>query len=145
MRDPSKTKAYKSGNTKSIDIERCEIISKPFLQKEYDKLSLRLGKEAKKYNLNDIVDRDIKRKLESISQIGTSILPEEDLERYNVITNEMEKIYSTAKVADYKDRSKKVSLEPEITLLMGKSRDPQELEYYWTEYRSGLPSTFYKL
>ena len=96
-----------------------------------------MGKEAKKYNLNNIVDRDIKRKLESISQIGTSILPEEDLERYNVITNEMEKIYSTAKVADYKDKSKKVSLEPEITLLMGKSRDPEELEYYWTEYRWG--------
>jgi len=99
-------------------------------QKKYNKLSLRLGKEAKKYNLNNIVDRDIKRKLESISQIGTSILPEEELERYNLITNEMEKIYSTAKVADYKDRSKKVSLEPEITLLLGKSRDPEELEYY---------------
>ena len=47
----------------------------------------------------------------------------------------MEKIYSTAKVPDYKDKSKKVSLEPEITLTMGKSRDPDELEYYWTQHR----------
>ena len=101
----------------------------------YDKLSLRLGKAAQKFDLNSIVDRDIKRKLESISQIGTSILDQEDLDRYNLIVNEMEKIYSTAKVADYKDKSKLVSYEPEIVLRFGESRDPDELEYYWTEYR----------
>ena len=105
------------------------------MQKKYDKLSLKLGKQATKYDLNSILDIDIRRKLESISQIGTSILNENDLDRYNVITNEMEKIYSTAKVPDYKDKSKKVSLEPEITLTMGKSRDPDELEYYWTQHR----------
>ena len=47
----------------------------------------------------------------------------------------MEKIYSTAKFRSYKDPTKLVSLEPDLTLLMGKSRDPKELEYYWTEWR----------
>ena len=36
---------------------------------------------------------------------------------------------------DYKDKSKLVSYEPEIVLRFGESRDPDELEYYWTEYR----------
>ena len=110
------------------------------MQKKYDKLSLRLGRQAKKFDLNSIVDRDLKRKLESIADIGTSILNEKDLDRYNVIVNEMEKIYSTAKVPDYKDKSKKVALEPDITLTMGKSRDPDELEYYWTQHRKATGS-----
>ena len=112
------------------------------LKKKYDKLSLKLGKQAKQYDLNSILDTDIRRKLESIAQIGTSILDENDLDRYNVITSEMEKIYSTAKVPDYKDKSKKVSLEPEITLIMGKSRDPDELEYYWTQHRKSTGTVF---
>ena len=94
-----------------------------------------MGKEAKHFDLNSIQDRDVKRKLEAIGQIGTSILESQDLEKYNQITNNMEKVYSTAKVPHYKDRSKLVSLEPEITLILGESRDPKELEYYWTEYR----------
>ena len=112
------------------------------MKKKYDKLSLKLGKQAKQYDLNSILDTDIRRKLESIAQIGTSILDENDLDRYNVITSEMEKIYSTAKVPDYKNKSKKVSLEPEITLIMGKSRDPDELEYYWTQHRKSTGTVF---
>ena len=77
----------------------------------------------------------MKRKLKSISQIGTSVLEGDDLNKYTSIINEMEKIYSTAKVQDFKDKSKVVSLEPEITLRMAESRNPKELEYYWTKHR----------
>ena len=106
-----------------------------YLQKVYDKLSLKLGKEAKQFDTNTIIGQDLKRKLESISQIGTSILEDEDLDKYNDITNEMEKIYSTAKVADFNDNTKMVSLDPEISLRLAESRDEKELEYYWTQWR----------
>ena len=101
----------------------------------YANLSLSLGKEAKQFDTNDIVNADLKRKVEMLSQIGTSILEEEDLDRYNDLTNEMSKIYSTAKVPDFNDESKFFSLEPEITLRLAESRDPKELEYYWTYWR----------
>lgn len=100
-----------------------------------DALSLKLGREAKQYDINTITDQDLKRKLDSISQIGTSILEQEDLDKYNRITTEMEKIYSKAKVPGFKDKSKMLSLDPDITLILAESRDPEELEYYWTHWR----------
>jgi hypothetical protein len=41
----------------------------------------------------------------------------------------MAKIYSTAKVPMYKDKSKMASLDPEITQILAESRNPEELEY----------------
>ena len=47
----------------------------------------------------------------------------------------MAKTYSTAKIPGYRDKSKLMSLEPELTEIMASSRDPKELEYYWTQWR----------
>ena len=107
-----------------------------------DALSLKLGREAKQYDINTITDQDLKRKLDSISQIGTSILEQEDLDKYNRITTEMEKIYSKAKVPGFKDKSKMLSLDPDITLILAESRDPEELEYYWTQWREVTGKVF---
>ena len=41
---------------------------------------------------------------------------------------------SKAKVKTFKG-SKLVSLEPELTETMSKSRDPAELQYYWEQWR----------
>ncbi len=62
--------------------------------------------------------------------------------RYNKITNDMEKIYSTAKVPSYKDKSKKLSLDPGITKILAESRDPKELEYYWEQWRAQTGAKF---
>lgn len=49
----------------------------------------------------------------------------------------MENIYSTAKICDYHNRTKcDLALEPELTDLLKKSRDPEELKYIWTEWRN---------
>ena len=48
----------------------------------YDALSLKLGKEAQVFDLNQIQDKELKRKLKSIGQIGTSVLEGEDLKKY---------------------------------------------------------------
>ncbi len=96
---------------------------------------LRLGKEAMAFDRSKIMNKNVKRKLKMISKIGPSVLPETKLDKYNMLTNEMSKIYSTAKVPSFKDKDKLVSLEPEITLILAESKDPEELEYYWTEWR----------
>ena len=104
-------------------------------QKVSDALSLKLGKEAKKFDANKIHDRDLKRKLQDISMIGASALPQDKLDRYNQLTNDMAKIYSTAKFPAYKDKSKEVRLQPDLVEIFASSRDADELEYYWTEWR----------
>lgn len=64
------------------------------------------------------------------------------LHRFNKITTEMAKIYSTAKVPSYKDRSKLFSLEPELKEVLANSRDPEELKYYWSEWRNQTGAKF---
>ena len=96
---------------------------------------MRLGEKAKSFKLDQLKDKDLRRKIKSISQIGTSVLKGNDLDRYIEITSQMEKIYSVAKVNHFDDPSKQISLEPEITLKMGESRNPKELEYYWLQHR----------
>jgi len=100
-----------------------------------DALKLKLGKEAKQFHASKLHKRDLSRKLKMISNIGASALPREKLEEYNKITTNMAKIYSTAKVPAYEDKSKKLSLDPGVTEALAKSTDPKELEYYWTEWR----------
>ena len=105
-------------------------------QRISDALGLRLGREAKQFNASMLNNRDLRRKMKWIAEIGVSALPPEKLEEYNYITTQMGKIYSTAKVPDYKDKSKLFSLEPELEEVLAESRDPRELEYYWTEWRN---------
>lgn len=57
-------------------------------------------------------------------------------QEYEKIISDMENIYSTAKICDYKNRSKcDLALEPELTEILMKSRDPEELKYIWIEWR----------
>eukprot|EP00094_Tigriopus_californicus_P003982 TCALIF_03835-PA protein Name:"Similar to Ance Angiotensin-converting enzyme (Drosophila melanogaster)" AED:0.12 eAED:0.12 QI:128/0.66/0.42/1/1/1/7/0/623 len=104
-------------------------------KKVMDQLSLRLGQEAKKFKRSDISDRVLIRKLKQLSMIGISALPEKELNRYNTLDSQMQKIYSTAKVPSKDDPSKLLSLEPELSQIFAKSKDPKELEYYWKEWR----------
>lgn len=71
-----------------------------------------------------------------VEQIGTSALEGQDLIRYNQLVSDMTKIFSTAKVAEYNNTSNMVSLEPEMTLSMAESRNPEELQHYWVQHRA---------
>ena len=96
----------------------------------------RLGKEAQKYDISKINDYDVKRKLKLMKNIGTSILPKDKLKSFIKLTTDMSKTYSTAKVLDYKTKEEKFSLEPELTEILSRSRDPAELKYYWEQWRA---------
>ena len=105
-------------------------------QEQSSALTNRLGKEAQNYEINRINDYDVKRKLKLLKNIGTSILPTDKLKSFIRLTTEMSKTYSTAKVVDYKTKSAQFSLEPELTEILSRSRDPAELKYYWEAWRA---------
>jgi peptidyl-dipeptidase A len=98
-------------------------------------LSKRLGKEAQGFDVQQITDVDIKRKLKLIKDLGTSALPDENLKKYNKLLSDMGSTFSKAKVPQRGNSNVQFSLEPEITEVMAKSRDPSELQYYWEQFR----------
>lgn len=60
----------------------------------------------------------------------------QDYTEFNKIISMMQNIYSTAKICDFKDKSKcNLSLDPELSDIMTKSRNPDELKYVWAEWR----------
>jgi len=93
------------------------------------------GKLAQEFNLSKIRDKEVKRKLKLMKNIGTSALPEDKLKKFISLTSNMGKTYSTAKVLEYGSSNKQLSLEPDLTLTLAKSRDAQELKYYWEQWR----------
>ena len=117
-------------------MQRLKIDIIKFPQKNYDDFVLRMGKTATEYDLNGVTDEAIKRKLIKLrSEIGTNILESDDLTKYNKIVNDMIKIYSTAKVPKFNGNKRTVTLGSLMSQRMGQSRNPEELEYYWTKHR----------
>ena len=96
---------------------------------------LKLRREAKTFNAKSIFDPDLSRKLSKISMIGVSALPQDKLERYKQLSNDMAKIYKTVKIPAYNNRKKLLTMKPDIARIMAESRNPDELAYYWTEWR----------
>eukprot|EP00096_Caligus_rogercresseyi_P012149 TRINITY_DN5005_c0_g1_i1.p1 TRINITY_DN5005_c0_g1~~TRINITY_DN5005_c0_g1_i1.p1 ORF type:complete len:671 (-),score=146.93 TRINITY_DN5005_c0_g1_i1:391-2403(-) len=104
-------------------------------EKESAVVALKYGKEAKGFNLDLIADAFVKRKLKIISDIGMASLPASDYATYTAISSKMGSTYSKAKVKSYKDPKKLLSLEPHLQEIFATSRDPEELKYYWKEWR----------
>ena len=57
------------------------------------------------------------------------------------ISSKLGSMFSTAKVPSYRDPRRLVPFYPDIKEVFSKSRDPDELEHYWTEWRkaTGIP------
>jgi len=94
----------------------------------------KLGKEAQAFDLTQVKNEDVKRKLKLMRNLGTSALPEAKLGRFNQLVSDMGSTYSKAKVTK-RGGSDLWSLEPELTEIMASSRDPDELQYYWEQWR----------
>jgi len=98
-------------------------------------LTKKLGKEAQKFDIAQIQNLDVKRKLKLMKNIGTAALPKQQLKEFIELTTNMGKAYSTAKVLDRETGQKSLSLEPELTTILARSRDPATLRYYWEQWR----------
>jgi len=104
-------------------------------KEKFSKIEKKIGREAQKFNINQIKDYDVSRKLKLMRNLGTSALPNDKLKAFIKLVSDMGEIYSKAKVLDYETKSQEFSLEPELTEIMRNSRDPKKLEYYWTQWR----------
>ncbi|XP_014260341.1 angiotensin-converting enzyme-like [Cimex lectularius] len=92
--------------------------------------------ETIKFPWQTFKDADLRRQFKQLSLLGTAALSDEKKKELNKLISDMGETYSKAKVCDYKDRTKcDLSLEPELLHVMATSRDPEELKYYWTEWR----------
>lgn len=93
-------------------------------------------KVVSKFPWQNINDYDIKRKFEKLSSPGAAALTKEKYTEYQKIISEMENTYSTAKVYDYnKPDNCNLNLEPELTEIMMKSREPERLKHLWKSWR----------
>eukprot|EP00095_Tigriopus_kingsejongensis_P010159 maker-scaffold575_size133042-snap-gene-0.38 protein:Tk10159 transcript:maker-scaffold575_size133042-snap-gene-0.38-mRNA-1 annotation:"hypothetical protein DAPPUDRAFT_304127" len=104
-------------------------------QKVSSQIDVRLGREAKQFKLSQITDKMLKRKLKMLSLIGISALPADKLARYHEIVSQMQKFFSKGKVPAWQDKTQLLSIEPDLTSIFANSDDPDELEYYWVEWR----------
>jgi len=65
--------------------------------------------------------QDLLRQFKKLTVLGKAVLPEDQLKEYDSIINEMETIYSTAKICSFQDRNKcDLSLEPGDTVMRKK-------------------------
>ncbi|XP_066979172.1 angiotensin-converting enzyme-like [Macrobrachium rosenbergii] len=81
-------------------------------------------------------DPFLKRQFKFLSVLGTAALPKKDLEKLNHLVTEMQTTYSTAKICDYKNGKKcDLTLEPDLTRILGSSRNYFELQHVWTHWR----------
>jgi len=99
------------------------------------KLQKQLGREAMKFDPKKIKDEATRRKLMLLSDIGTAVLRPDKLRKFNALVADMTSTYASAKVREYEELQEEYSLEPHLTLLMAKLRDPEQLQYYWTQWR----------
>ncbi|XP_068242902.1 angiotensin-converting enzyme-like [Palaemon carinicauda] len=84
-------------------------------------------------NLSDPL---LRRQFEFLSILGPSALDTHDLKTYNHLITEMQTIYSTAKICDYKnDKKCDLTLEPDLTRILRSSRNYFELQHIWTQWR----------
>nr|QGW57578.1 angiotensin converting enzyme [Ophraella communa] len=86
-------------------------------------------------NINRL-DPQTYRQIRYYSVIGPSALPPEELDRYNRLINDMLAIYNTASICGYNDHFHcGLRLQPDLSKIMAKSRNWDELQHVWTEWR----------
>jgi len=97
-------------------------------QEKFTLLNKKLGREAQKFDITQIKDSEVIRKLKLMKNIGTAALSKEKVKEFISLTSNMGQKYSTAKVLDYETKQQNYSLEPELTEILSKSRNPEELK-----------------
>nr|ANW11475.1 Lol71 [Bichromomyia olmeca] len=102
-----------------------------------------LASELKGFNAKEYKSEDLKRQIKKLSKLGYSALSSEKYKELLEAITWMESNYAKVKVCSYKDPKKcDLALEPEITEILIKSRDPEELKYYWKQWydKAGTPT-----
>ena len=98
-------------------------------------------KNATSFAWKDFKSRNetIYRWFKKLSKLGTAALPEDKLDKFNTLIADMQDTYSKAKVCakgSPADKPCELSLEPELTEILVKSRDYDELKHVWSDWRA---------
>uniref|UniRef100_A0A0C9RAR2 Angiotensin-converting enzyme n=1 Tax=Fopius arisanus TaxID=64838 RepID=A0A0C9RAR2_9HYME len=120
-----------SSNLTDVNLERQLNVSAQFAN-----YVRQLTMEINDFPWHTIKDENVKRQFEKLSTPGASALPKDKYKEYGEVTSRMENTYATAKICDFKNSSNcNLALEPHLTEILIKSRDPDELKYVWKEWR----------
>ncbi|XP_043273718.1 angiotensin-converting enzyme [Venturia canescens] len=85
---------------------------------------------------SNLRDPNIARRLRYLSAVGPAALPPDQLDRYNRVINDMLSIYNSATICAYNDPFRcGLRLYPDVSRIMAKSRDWDELQWVWVEWR----------
>lgn len=105
-------------------------------QQLYTLFQRSLWEEAQKFPRNFLRDDTLFRQLKFLSVIGPAALPPDQLDRYNRLINDMLSVYNTAEVCAYNEPFKcGLRLKPDLVHIMSHSRDWDELQHVWAEWR----------
>ena len=144
MQEAATRNTFNTWNYESNINEETKAISTKSSE-EFAKLTKKIGKQAQKFNVDKILDYDVARKIKLLKNVGTSALSDEKISQTIKIQTSMGETYSKAKVPDFKTKTEEFSLEPHLTEVMANSRDPEELQYYWEQWREASGAKMRKM
>ncbi|XP_012283473.1 angiotensin-converting enzyme [Orussus abietinus] len=119
--------------TNSNEATQAQALEAQLRYAEFQHHSWRLISNLDRSNIQNPA---IFRRLEYLSVVGPAALPPDQLNRYNRIINDMLSIYNDVTICSYNDPFRcDLRLYPDIAQIMAKSKDWDELQYVWTEWR----------
>ncbi|EEB18603.1 Angiotensin-converting enzyme, putative [Pediculus humanus corporis] len=90
----------------------------------------------KQIQYNKFYNSKLWRELRYLSVVGAAALPIDDYERYNRMISEMVAVYGRASICAYNEPFRcNLRLSPDLTVIMARSRDWDELQHTWVEFR----------
>uniref|UniRef100_A0A2M4BCM7 Angiotensin-converting enzyme n=1 Tax=Anopheles marajoara TaxID=58244 RepID=A0A2M4BCM7_9DIPT len=105
-------------------------------QQRYNDFQRLLWDQMRRIDQTKIFDDKLYRQVRLMSIIGPSALPPDQLDRYNRIVNDMLAIFNGASICAYEQPFEcGLRLQPHLKDIMAKSRDWNELQYTWLEWR----------
>lgn len=124
------------------NINEENAIKKEAGAKKFAEFSKQTAFKLLKIDTSEFRDENLKRMIRKLTDIGDSILEPADFAALKEAIMRMSTNYAKSKVTSFVDKSKKFSLEPELTKIMARSRDPEELKYYWINWhdKAGKPA-----
>ncbi|XP_053696511.1 angiotensin-converting enzyme [Sabethes cyaneus] len=105
-------------------------------QQRYNDFQRLIWDQMRHIDQTKIFDDKLYRQVRLMSIIGPSALPPDQLDRYNRIVNDMLTIFNGAQICAYERPFEcGLRLQPHLKDIMAKSRDWNELQYTWLEWR----------
>ncbi|XP_058820850.1 angiotensin-converting enzyme-like [Topomyia yanbarensis] len=105
-------------------------------QQRYNDFQRLLWDQMRHIDQSKIFDDKLYRQVRLMSIIGPSALPPDQLDRYNRIVNDMLTIFNGAQICAFERPFEcGLRLQPHLKDIMAKSRDWNELQYTWLEWR----------